>query len=196
MADASLTLLPLAFAALVVVVMVFGVRRELRLRRELIAGLRGAGLRVEREPSAFSSTVEVPLDGRPARITHHKEGKNGPYVTRLSVDCAVPEGFLLQVTREGLGARIAKMLGGVDVEVGDAEFDARFRVSADDRDRATFALSPDLRREILDVVEFRRLRVRGREATLEVEGRVMEPLALVGLLRVLDRMAARVEATR
>ena len=60
-------------------------------------------------------------------------------VTALRLPALMPE---LAVTPEGFGAKVAKVFGGQDVQVGDYAFDKAFRVRADDERYAHDVLNP------------------------------------------------------
>lgn len=77
--------------------------------------------------------------GRPAAIWTYTRGsgKNKSRWTMLEV--AAPKAnpyFELHASPEGLGAKLAKAFGGMDIEIGDAEFDRRFRLRGNDPEAA------------------------------------------------------------
>lgn len=120
-------------------------------------------------------------------------------------------GFALRVTREGLGARLAKLVGGQDVEVGNPDFDARFRVQASDAERARRALGFGGQQAVAAMPAFHELRVGGEPNLAELSravavlsprlGRRLEAAQLVpggstarlvwqGVVKDTDRLAA------
>ncbi|MFO0683253.1 MAG: hypothetical protein U0234_14445 [Sandaracinus sp.] len=58
----------------------------------------------------------------------------------------------LSVTREGLADMIGKVFGGQDIQVGDAPFDAAFRIRGSSEELARDVLTPGVRAALLEAV--------------------------------------------
>ena len=61
------------------------------------------------------------------RVTGSSKNRTEWTVIDLEAD-AIPEGFGLRLTNDGLGAKLAKLAGGEDAQFGHDALDARFRV--------------------------------------------------------------------
>jgi hypothetical protein len=72
----------------------------------------------------------------------------GVYV--IPLPGALPE---LEITRQGLGTKIATTFGGQDIEVGYEPFDQRFRVRSDNEGFARTALTPALTMWMADLAK-------------------------------------------
>src|SRR5690606_11195053 len=87
------------------------------------------------------------FQGRPAAVFEYRyttgHGKNRS-TTRLTVVMLALPTFLpdLEITNEGVGARIAKMFGGQDIQFESEEFNRRWRVQASVRKTAHDIVHP------------------------------------------------------
>lgn len=114
----------------------------------------------------------------------------------------VDPAFRLRVTREGLGAGVAKVLGGQDLEVGHPAFDGAFRVQASDAVRARGALGLEAQRAVAALQPFDELRLDSagpggrRVAVLRLvrAGVIVDPGAVRAALASLADLAASLEA--
>lgn len=80
------------------------------------------------------------------RLFHTGSGRNRE--TWTAVELLLPDAdpaFTLRVGSEGVAAKLAKALGGEDLQVGDPDFDAAFRVRSSDPQRARRALDAMVR---------------------------------------------------
>jgi hypothetical protein len=121
----------------------------------------------------------------PAQVRSYVTGSGKSKQTWTALEVVVPggdPGFLLRVTREGLGARFAKAVGGQDVQLGNAEFDAQFRVRGSDEPRVRRALELGVQLALPELLPFEELSV---EPAMSFEGMGWAPSGGVGALKVL-----------
>jgi hypothetical protein len=89
-------------------------------------------------------TLSGEVEGVPLRL--ERVGGAQVFVTRAFI--APPLGFHFVITHEGLAGAIKNFVGFKDVEVGDAKFDATFRIVSTDVERVRALLTNDVRDQL------------------------------------------------
>jgi hypothetical protein len=133
--------------------MVWYARRQVNRWRALGEGL---GFRPLGEAGSLASmtdyrTLRGDIGQREAQVRTYTTGSGKSKVHWTAFALALPRadpGFRLRITPEGLGAKLAKLAGGQDVHVGDADFDAAFRIEGSDEARVCAALDAAVRMEL------------------------------------------------
>lgn len=136
------------------------------------------------------------LDGRPIDIVSVRTGR-GRHHLAARAPFELELGLGLAIRREGIFDAIRSMLGGQDIQVGDAPFDKRFLVRADPprAGRVGTVLDHDARALLLDIDQ------RGGPVSIDDRGISVEPIVphsiapetSAWLLEALDEARARVD---
>jgi len=92
--------------------------------------------------------VDGHVDGVPVAI-ELMEHDGDVHATAVIATLQAPLRGHLEVTREGMLTSLLKLFGAQDIAMGDAPFDAAFRVTASSEDLARTLLTPAARAEML-----------------------------------------------
>ena len=102
------------------------------------------------DPGALDTTAfqHVHLTGSEDGIPIHLDAHASVYrfTTTASIEPSIPWTFV--ITHQGLGGDLANLIGFQDIEVGDAEFDKRFRIVSKEIDKTKALLTPDVRTQL------------------------------------------------
>lgn len=99
--------------------------------------------RLAREALALYSTVTVTGRHKGFHVIFERQASLYTFHTRVVFEPPLPVAFKL--TREGVVTKLGRMLGLPDVEIGDPEFDAAFKIVTDDRDKLAMLLTPEVK---------------------------------------------------
>lgn len=102
------------------------------------------------------------VQGQVVQLRIFTIGMGRSRTTYSGIELPLPDvdpGFTLRMTREGLGERIAKRLGGADLETGNPDFDAALRVQTSDEARARRVLDAMSQQALLALPAFAEVRV-------------------------------------
>lgn len=173
------------FIALLSVLVIVGVivhsandREKLVSRWSALAEARGMQFR----PGGWFAHPEVSgkVDSRDVEIgiELRSQGKSSIPYTTVQATTLRPMPVGLEVTREGLGDAIGKMLGGQDIQISDARLDPKLRFRAQDAPAAAAMFSdPALRRDLSSLLTpCSYSRLHGQHVILEAQGRSKTPV--------------------
>jgi hypothetical protein len=161
-------ILPLAVLGLFAAVAVGVALHQARVRRRWEALGVALGLRAEQPPERLGpftvghTTWRGAPAGREVRLRTYatRSGKSSQQWTLLEVAAPLASpGLDVEVTREGLGSRLARVLGQVEVETGNAAFDEAHWVRARNAGLARAALGFAAQQAIEALPRFSKLRV-------------------------------------
>lgn len=124
----------------------------------------------------FAIDLRGELEGRPVHI-HRHVGGGGHALVRAPFN--PPLGIGLQIRRASLLDRVGEIVGLHDIEVGDREFDATFRVKARAPERVHEFLRVDVRRALLALGGAARLVDDGVESYVSKDDESVELLAAI-----------------
>jgi hypothetical protein len=161
-------LLPLGFVGLFAAVFVGAVLHHARTRRRWEALGPALGLHAEQPPERLGpftvghTTWSGTRAGREVRVRAFstRAGKSTEEWTLLEVAAPRASPALdVEVTREGLGSRLARVLGQEEVETGNAAFDEAHWIRARDAGLARSALGFAAQQAIEALPRFHKLRI-------------------------------------
>lgn len=197
----------LVFPAVVVfaaAVIAFVVHHEKKRFAAVADALAAHGLVVDEPYSLRLRGVGALVEGRRVRVKHYQRGsrRNGDAYSPSSrgatwtiVEAAHAAGrdAALHVVRENAAARLAKALGGTDVEVGDAAFDGAWKVTAKAPERVAWVLDATVR-GLMAADPPVRVDVDGQRVRVRLDGRVWEAERLARWMRAAAYLASRMES--
>jgi hypothetical protein len=91
--------------------------------------------------------LEIRVEDEPAEVTFHAADRNKSKWTLIRVNWPCPT--RLRVTPEGFTNWMKSVFGGGDIKVGDAAFDKKFWVVAEDEEWARGVLTPEIQRRLM-----------------------------------------------
>lgn len=101
------------------------------------------------DPGYFDiySTVTVTGEYKGFHVIFERQAALYTFHTRVAFDPGLPIKFSL--TREGLVARLSRLVGLPDVEIGDEVFDAAFKISTEETEKLKLLLTPEVKDALL-----------------------------------------------
>ncbi|MBW2527659.1 MAG: hypothetical protein JRI23_25985 [Deltaproteobacteria bacterium] len=191
-------MLIVAGAALVGLLLWWIVRYAIAYGRRVDAAWRVAAeqLRGEYEPRAGPwynrvRRIDAELDGTAVAIDHYtvSTGKSSQVFTRLTAAVTFPGKLKLRVYPKHALSGLADALGFQDVPTGDADFDERFVVKANDEDLARSWLSPRVRQALRKTTGYS-FTIKNGKLTAQRSGLELEPQQLTNAAEAAAEVAA------
>jgi hypothetical protein len=92
-----------------------------------------------------SERLVVELEGQRLALDIFVQSTGQSSITYTRVQAELPVAHRLQVSQEHVFAKLGKLLGGQDLEIGDLEYDEAYVIRGDDPDWVGRVLTPEVR---------------------------------------------------